>query len=514
MAVLILLIFGVLWSAPGFCQENEALPLIEYLEEKRLSVNEEALSILKDLSSPLRIIAAIGDARVGKSTTLNKLIHTWKGRFTATKQMFRTSDGYKSCTKGIWMYIIENEDSSNSASTILLDVEGIGIGDDEQIEKLSIITGLLASEMMLFSSNILSNYGLDFIYRMCRSKEINLRDKSFNAFGTLHGVIIGHLSPGSEEDYVKSFLTEETGDQKMDTKRALIRQHFHPEYIKGTQIPSIESDLFNEPNKLDRNAAYKKAIQELAAHLEKSPLKHTLAGSQIDGQMIADLVKTIVSQSTEKWYPNYNAYEEELCDRESSKLLETIKNNSSLTSTELKSIQSSTLSLFRKKCNLDKEHRHFEDRWRDILETKEKEEEKYLAEQNRIKEENKNLTDELEVERESKKHLKNQLNRSSTSEEHHHSNKITLWLFLISLLLILILCVCTAGVLIRLPQAVLIGVFELLVNVVVSLYSICVNPCCAISAIAVSFFCWCYFSDPWYEPFVFMYNFYKNISDN
>ena len=48
------------------------------------------------LEGPIRVIAAVGNARVGKSTTLNLISHIWDGKNenSAVEEIFQTGDSY------------------------------------------------------------------------------------------------------------------------------------------------------------------------------------------------------------------------------------------------------------------------------------------------------------------------------------------------------------------------------------------------------------------------------------
>lgn len=72
----------------------------------------------------MKVISAIGEARVGKSTTLNFVRHILNcdGKHEAEiEEVFETGDSLKPVTYGIWMSVCEKE------SIVLLDVEGTNL---------------------------------------------------------------------------------------------------------------------------------------------------------------------------------------------------------------------------------------------------------------------------------------------------------------------------------------------------------------------------------------------------
>ena len=81
MIVLLLATLGTLYSAsftPTLAKDRKAQVLLELDEDRKFyKVNEDALKEIIELQQHIRVIAAIGNARVGKSTMLNLISHTW-----------------------------------------------------------------------------------------------------------------------------------------------------------------------------------------------------------------------------------------------------------------------------------------------------------------------------------------------------------------------------------------------------------------------------------------------------
>jgi hypothetical protein len=101
-----------------------------------------------DLSSPVKIISVIGKARTGKSTLMNLLISKWSNTNTT---VFKMSDTGDHCTNGVDYYYIKD------LNIILLDFQGIYLGDSSQDSKLLLLAYLL-SDVIIFNENkMLSN---------------------------------------------------------------------------------------------------------------------------------------------------------------------------------------------------------------------------------------------------------------------------------------------------------------------------------------------------------------------
>ena len=57
---------------------SEAKILLESVDNNTIyELNQDILEKVSQLQAPIRVVAAIGSARVGKSTTLNLISHIW-----------------------------------------------------------------------------------------------------------------------------------------------------------------------------------------------------------------------------------------------------------------------------------------------------------------------------------------------------------------------------------------------------------------------------------------------------
>ncbi len=102
----------------------------------------------EDTTTPVKIISVIGKARTGKSTLMNLLISKWSNTNTTVFKMNDTGDH---CTNGVDYYYIKH------LNIILLDFQGIYLGDSSQDSKLLLLAYLL-SDVIIFNENkMLSN---------------------------------------------------------------------------------------------------------------------------------------------------------------------------------------------------------------------------------------------------------------------------------------------------------------------------------------------------------------------
>jgi len=101
-----------------------------------------------DKNIKIKIISVIGKARTGKSTLMNLLISKWLNTNTT---IFKMSNSGEHCTNGVDYYYLKE------LNIILLDFQGIYLGDSSQDSKLLLLAYLL-SDVIIFNENkMLSN---------------------------------------------------------------------------------------------------------------------------------------------------------------------------------------------------------------------------------------------------------------------------------------------------------------------------------------------------------------------
>ena len=91
-------------------------------------LNQDGLRLLKQFSQDesFEIISLIGQARKGKSFTLNNIIQQITGvpSFNADIYPFYSARSMKPVTYGIWMYIVPKCDNNEQYDDIQVDVNG------------------------------------------------------------------------------------------------------------------------------------------------------------------------------------------------------------------------------------------------------------------------------------------------------------------------------------------------------------------------------------------------------
>ena len=119
--------------------------------EKGKLIYNTALTLKSDKAASIKVVSIIGKARTGKSTFLNCLLTYWK---SDSQHIFTMSDTGAHCTNGIDIYNIEER------SIILLDFQGIYLGNSSNDPKL-LLLAYLVSDIIIFNEvRMLSNITL------------------------------------------------------------------------------------------------------------------------------------------------------------------------------------------------------------------------------------------------------------------------------------------------------------------------------------------------------------------
>ena len=276
-------------------------------------LNEDGLDSLSKLKAPVKIIAAIGDARIGKSTTLNFVLHAWRSPTrqetdSIVEEVFKTGDEHEPVTHGIWMSIWREEEQS----IVLLDVEGIDLSDDAVTRHLSLFTALMSSGFGVFCQETVRNHVVEFLYTLPRLSENVFKGVEHGKnFGKLHVVVRGALklpSGKSLEQVVKDKIYGSKGDREM---RTLIAKYF-PAYETGvSELPFRENPDTEDPK-------YWQSIKKLSGRFESLPDKTSVEGARVDGAVMTKVARILAERMTNNSWMDigniYSTIEKLACD--------------------------------------------------------------------------------------------------------------------------------------------------------------------------------------------------------
>ena len=326
---------------------SKAKILLESVDNKTVyKLNQDILEKISELQGPIRVIAAVGNARVGKSTTLNLINHIWNGKNenSAVEEIFKTGDSFDAVTRNVWAHIIKHK--TDNGNIVLLDVEGTNLGDDSVTDRLSMFTAMMSSALNVFALNVVGNSDIHFLYRIARLSKLAFEDKNIQSnFPKLRVVIRTSLVPPSNDKIRDDMVKGETGQ--------IIEEYFPRNTIEVVYIPTVND--FKDQNKFSKSDW--EAFQSLASNLQNSPKKRSFEGSIIDGvtfkQLAGKVVEAINSNDLWKDFGDFYAtLERDICRRTHEKHIKPVLRR---TSKEIIHKMIEALDEFKKDCVLEDE---------------------------------------------------------------------------------------------------------------------------------------------------------------
>ena len=331
-------------------QGSDAKILLESVDNKTsYKLNQYVLDEISQLQGPIRVIAVVGNARVGKSTTLNLISHILsERRENSVEEIFMTGDSFEAVTRNVWAHIIQLR--SEDGSILLLDVEGTDLGDDTVTDRLSMFTAMLSSSLNVFAMHIVGNGNIDFLYRIARLSDLVFKDKNIRPnFPKLRIVIRTTLDIPSD-DYIRDEIF------KPREKGQIIKKYFPRDSIEVGHIPTVnERSLLKDVTKLSKSEW--KAFKSLAEKLKNSPEKRSFEGNAIDGMALVQLAEGVVEamNTDDSWKDFGDVYatiERDICRRSYEKHIKPVLMRTSRAIGE-KMIE--TLDEFKEECVLEDE---------------------------------------------------------------------------------------------------------------------------------------------------------------
>ncbi|KAJ7380209.1 hypothetical protein OS493_010922 [Desmophyllum pertusum] len=284
-------------------------------ERKIFELNRAVLEEISQLQRPIRVIAVVGDSRIGKSTTLNIISHIWTGvNRSYVEEIFKTGDTLDPVTHDVWCHVIRDE---RGGSVVLLDVEGTNLGNDAVTTHLSMFTALVSSGLNVF------------VREMSRLSDLVFPNISLENFPKLQVVIRDALNgPGGGrtiEDYTRDSIVEPSFQESMQEERKAIAKHFPRNQIAVSQIPLVTRELFKDFEQL-RKSDYWNEMKQLVGKFKEFPIKKTFGGNPIDGPGLVELaVRLAETMNADSWldFANvYDAVEKNICKRSHVKQIE------------------------------------------------------------------------------------------------------------------------------------------------------------------------------------------------
>lgn len=345
-------------------------------------LNEDIVDEISRLQQPIRVIAVLGDARIGKSTTLNMVSHIWSGESKKeVEEIFETGDTMESVTHDVWAYIFRPRQGTveSGESVILLDVAGTNLGDDTLTTHLSMFTALISSSLNIFVHETFQNNNLHFLYHLSRLSSVVFPNITLNNFPKLRVVVRNPLQAPEDrsvEEYVRWSVADPEFKESMRKERKAVSKYFPPHQIDVTPISFVDRKLFSNFEEL-RNSEYWNEMKKLVRKFQEVQMKRTFEGSPIDGNALAELAVRIVrAMNANSWHEFgnvYDALEKDICKRNHEKLIKPLF--AAHKSEEMRGNMSEALRKFTEACVLKSEIVAANEELRKFVETMQEKEE-------------------------------------------------------------------------------------------------------------------------------------------
>ena len=388
MICLLLIAFGTLLSDSGFvivAEAQQAKILLYSVNNKSspnaFELNPDVLEEISQMEPPIRVIAAVGNARVGKSTFLNVFssIFSLERKSNAIEEVFKSGDSLNPVTRGVWAHIIRHPDKNGSI--LLLDVEGTDLGNDSVTDRLSMFTAMLSSGLNIFALQVVKNGDINFLYRIVRLSELVFEGKEIpNNFPKLRIVLRTNLNvpdDDSLEDYIRQTIFHPDG-QSMG-KEKIIKKYFPEDRISVSRIPSVDnSELFRDIKRLQESSAWN-LFEKLVQKMKDSPVKYSSGGPPIDGEALRVLTTKLVeamNSPNDFWKDFGDVYavvETYICTRRYEEYIKPVLLQQ--TSREMEDNMFKALRKFEQECSLQSEIKKAEEELMSTLKEKRKREE-------------------------------------------------------------------------------------------------------------------------------------------
>lgn len=261
---------------------------------KDFRLHPRGLEQLKSLvrGEPVNVFAIIGEARQGKSTTLNAVY--------GDGQPFITSNEFEAATHGVLIKTMDQQ--------VYLDIEGIDLGQEAVVDQLSSAAALLASDLALFVQGRPKNKDLDFLLRFCRLMDLLTMHDASMALPRLH-VIVREPLAGITTQAIEQFLLGNAEDGK-NSARMEVRNRFN----------SLE---FHPVASIGQPSDYNRDIDMLRSKVRAS--KKSTSGTYLDGSALAEILeKEVFKRIKDTDYPfdtTFEMLDRSVCDRQFDRLV-------------------------------------------------------------------------------------------------------------------------------------------------------------------------------------------------
>ena len=171
---------------------------------------------------------------------LTQLIHILSGSDQShIEEIFPTGKTVVSVTRDAWIHTIHPQNEGGD-SFMLLEVQGIKVGEDASVYYLNLLTALILSDANAFVRERFDSNNLDFLFLMSRLRDLVFPDAHGESFASLRVVKRDALrAPDGHtiEDFVRDFIVEPRFEKNLQKEWETIVKYFQKDQISVSQIP-------------------------------------------------------------------------------------------------------------------------------------------------------------------------------------------------------------------------------------------------------------------------------------
>ncbi|KAM5256395.1 guanylate-binding protein 6-like [Ctenodactylus gundi] len=294
---------------------SDPVCLVENNNEQ-LSVNQEAIRMLEQISEPVVVVAVVGLHRTGKSYLMNRLAGQNHG--------FSLGSTVQSTTKGIWMWCMSHPTKPNQ-TLVLLDTEGLGDvekGDPKNDTWIFALAVLLSSTLVYNSMSTINHQALEQLHYVAELTELIRAKSSSKSDGVADSTEFVSFFPDFiwtvrdftlelklrgepilEDEYLKNALKLIPGQnfnaQKANQPRECIRNFFPKRKCFVFGLPTNDKELLCKLESVSENQLDLNFLQQTCAFCSyiftQSKIKTLRENTVVTGNRLATLVETYVN---------------------------------------------------------------------------------------------------------------------------------------------------------------------------------------------------------------------------
>ena len=274
------------------CSAEAAMQIVSYEEPGRYQLHESALSVIERLPPPVRVLAAVGDARIGKSTFLNMVYLHWDQSFSHSGAMpFEVGSTTEACTRGVWVHASRLPEGG---SLVLVDVEGDNLGNDAVTEQLSALTVVMSSYILLFVRDVVNNAALEFLYHTTKLGKMFPNSDSFPHLGVaIRDALDLSTKYPDRQSEIMDYTTGATHEDGNDDIRREIAAVLFPRRIAAFEVQYQERKQLQNLQALNSGLYYDSVLQIISDLRETVPAKLTPNGMEMCGGDLVEMVRRL-----------------------------------------------------------------------------------------------------------------------------------------------------------------------------------------------------------------------------